>query len=206
MHKILDKTAKIISIISHPAFMPLVGFYIFFNSEILHSHLSDYAKNYTYIIVVFFSILLPLSFFPLLLYWKIINSVELKTRRERFFPLLFYSCSVIIMHILLKNMLPLQITYAYTLSIAIASLLLLFLNILVKASMHLLGIGGVSGLIIALKYLYSADMFTELILVFIIAGLAASARLYLKAHSLKEIVLGYFIGFACVLFTMVLKL
>ena len=63
-----------------------------------------------------------------------------------------------------------------------------------KASAHMAGVGGIVGLIWYMSEAYYVDLFSFWIIAILATGLVASARLYLKAHSPIEIVLGLTAG------------
>ena len=73
----MKQISKVISIIFHPVFMPLVGMFILLNAGIFETNIPVEFKQHIYMFVGIFSIVLPLSFLPLLYYWRIIKSVEM---------------------------------------------------------------------------------------------------------------------------------
>lgn len=176
--------------------MPLIGMYIIMNSGIFETNVPDEFRKYIYIFVSIFSILLPISFLPLLYYWQIISSLKLTARKERFVPLLFTATSLVLLNILLTHNVPVKLFNAYTFSIASVAVLLVFANILIKISLHLSALGGIAGLIFVLSVVYNANLFLCFLLIVIASGLVATARLYNNAHTLREIVYGYILGFA----------
>jgi len=64
----------------------------------------------------------------------------------------------------------------------------------VKASIHLFSLGVSIGFFMILSNLYVQSFVIIFSVLFLIAGLLASARLNLKAHSTKEIYMGFFLG------------
>ncbi|GLB50725.1 hypothetical protein Y10_30930 [Neptunitalea sp. Y10] len=64
----------------------------------------------------------------------------------------------------------------------------------IKASIHLTGITGVLMYIIGLSFHFSKDVTLLAAAIIVFTGMVASARLYLKAHTGVEIILGIFIG------------
>ncbi len=190
----MSRVAKIISIILHPVFMPLAGMFVILNSGIFEANIPLEHKNYMYFFVGIFSVILPLSFFPLLYYWRIIKTSELTQKRERFLPLLFTTISLIILHVMLKRAVSVKLFNAYTFTLAIVSLSVLLINTFFKISLHLTALGGITGLIIVLSFLYNADLFYWLLAIVFISGIIGSARLYNGSHSVPEVILGYMLG------------
>lgn len=74
----------------------------------------------------------------------------------------------------------------------IACLMLVFFKF--KASMHMMGISGITIFLIGLSFHYEVNVIFALSLFILSIGLVASARLYLKAHDAKELILGFLIG------------
>ncbi|MGV8994899.1 MAG: hypothetical protein ACOH1O_12425 [Flavobacterium sp.] len=76
----------------------------------------------------------------------------------------------------------------------LVALLLVFLNI--KASLHMVGISSLAAFCIALSIYTQRNMLWEISLLFFLNGLVGSSRLYMKAHTEQELVVGFAVGFA----------
>lgn len=64
-----------------------------------------------------------------------------------------------------------------------------------KVSIHMIGIGGLTGMLLGLSQVLNAGL-TEVILASIlISGFLGSARLILKAHNPNQVYVGFLIGF-----------
>jgi hypothetical protein len=196
----MTKIAKFFSYLFHPAFMPIFGIFIIFRAGIYETDVPWQFEKYTYMIVALFSILLPFSILPVFLYWKIINNFEMSDRKERIIPMLVTSCCLITLHVFISRIIPVRIITSFTFSVAALSIVLLMVNMFYKISMHLLAIGGVTGLILAVSVLYDVRPFFFLALIILIAGIAASSRLALKAHSLMQVATGYGLGLTFIYF------
>ena len=83
-------------------------------------------------------------------------------------------------------------------SSVIVVLAILLISLFWKISLHMAGLGGISGLILMLSLIYTLDMTFYLSVLFLISGIVASARLVLKEHNLLQIATGYFTGFLIV--------
>lgn len=191
----MRQAAKIISILFHPVFMPLAGAFILLNAGIIEISLSPEHRRTIYLLIALFSILLPVSFLPLLYYWKIIKSFEVNGRKERFIPLICTATALVFLNIMLGRVLNIKLFNAYTFSIAAVSILILFVNISLKISLHTTGLGGITGLILLLAFNYQVNLTPVFIIAVTVSGLVATARLYNKAHTQLEIYLGYMLGF-----------
>jgi membrane-associated HD superfamily phosphohydrolase len=65
----------------------------------------------------------------------------------------------------------------------------------IKTSIHLLSIGITTGFFFTLTTLYNENLILLISLLLLLSGLMANARLHLKAHTEKEVYIGFFIGF-----------
>lgn len=69
---------------------------------------------------------------------------------------------------------------------------LLFFKI--KSSIHMLGMGALTFFVIGLSMHNQINITYTIASLFLFTGLIATSRLYMKAHSLTELVIGYAIG------------
>jgi membrane-associated phospholipid phosphatase len=64
-----------------------------------------------------------------------------------------------------------------------------------KISMHSMGMGALVSTMLVLPKFSIHDLTTPFLSVLIIAGLIGSSRLYLQAHTLRQVYMGYVVGF-----------
>ena len=64
----------------------------------------------------------------------------------------------------------------------------------------MIGMGGIIGSIIGISERLTIDLNNILIVLFLLAGLVGSARLYLNAHNPAQVFVGFLLGSSCVLF------
>jgi membrane-associated phospholipid phosphatase len=119
----------------------------------------------------------------------------METIEERKFPLLlFISIAFIIANWLFKATTVdlLALFYSgYGIGLIFAYLLLLFK---LKISLHTAAVGGLLGFLLYFSYTYRINLMLFLGLFFILGGIIGTARIKLKAHSLKEVILGFSLG------------
>lgn len=189
------KLTTIISYLFHPVFMPILGMALILFSGTYLSLLAFESKKAILIITGMFTILLPLSVLPFLKYYKLITSYTIPQRQERLIPfimsLIFYSFAYALFR---KLGVPFFLQH-----FIIAALVCLFLNLIIhlwwKISAHMIGIGGLLGLLSALSFLFNIDIQLYLMIIIIAAGLIGSSRLYLKSHSQSQIYAGFMLGY-----------
>ncbi len=130
---------------------------------------------------------------------KSISSLELENQDERPKPIaimIFYS-SVLYLFLILQtesNFIPNSIK-AMALGGIIISVVAYFVNKILKISLHAMGLGALLGFVFS--YYMSAETFFlwPIFLIISISAITLSGRLILKAHNLREIAYGYFLGF-----------
>lgn len=147
------------------------------------------------ITISIFTIFIPILTFILLKRFQLIDSIFVKDVKQRRIPLYLY---VLLLFLIITKVISKSIfaeLYDFFLATLISAITcLLFVLCRVKASMHMMGISGLAMFFIALSIAYQINItFTLSILIFVI-GLVGSSRLFLKAHTFTELIIGFFIG------------
>lgn len=75
-------------------------------------------------------------------------------------------------------------------------------NIFIKISLHASGVAGLVAIMLYQLSQWHGNYIYALIITVLLAGLVGSARLYLNAHTPKELLLGYISGFFVTLFVL----
>jgi hypothetical protein len=190
----MKSLSRIISFLFHPMLMPLVGIFIIFNSGTYLSFVSFEAQRVIYVTVMLATFILPISLLPLFLQFRIIQSFNMQTARERLFPLIVTAAFNYLGLILLRKMGLSGVINNFLIASLLALAMSTIITVFWKISLHMLGIGGIVGLIIALAIRYNLDLTLYLTLIVIIAGITATARLYLGAHKPTQIYAGFLLG------------
>ena len=184
---------KIVSILFHPVFVPTITVFlvvkIYSNIIIL--------ENQAGIILIgtcVFSLILPLLSVFILLLTKKIDSLEMPKKEERFLPILFGSIWMILGFYFMKEI----FSYAPIMkSIYLGAIYVMLIALLItkkwKISLHMLAIGGATGVFIMLEFLFGQNLMLLLITI-LISGILGFSRLSLKAHSLNQIYAGFIVG------------
>lgn len=189
--------ATLLSYLLHPVVYPLLGLLVIVKALPFHINSSIVLLSLTFVFVGTYVIPLALSF--LLYRMELIAGLDMKSARDRRLPyfiaaLCFYFTSLLIQ----KLQLP-EEAYLFLLSSALVIVIHLSMLYLFKPSAHLGGIGGFTGLLIKLSWTYEIGFLTMIAACFLLAGFLGSARLYLKAHTPAELIIGYAVGFVVVL-------
>ncbi|MDT0675155.1 hypothetical protein [Autumnicola musiva] len=189
--KLLLKSA---SYIFHPLWMPFAGSLLyfvlsprFFPLELIKAKLLAIAIITLFIPVVFYFLLKNLGK---------ANSPFLPDVRERRWPLLFHVLLTIMVLYQILNIYNYPALYFYFVGILFSSLTCLILAFFrVKVSLHLVGLSGFTMFIIALGVHFHLNLIYSIAFLITALGLTASSRLYYRAHSFLELILGLIIGF-----------
>lgn len=189
------KLFSILSYIFHPVFMPILGIYLILYSGTYLAILPAESKRAILLMTAMFTVLLPLSVLPFLRYYKLISKYTIPERRERLIPLflsvVFYGFGL---YLFRKYGIPFFIQQFLLVAI-ICLLIAVLVHFWWKISTHMMGIGGILGLISSFNYLFSIDITFVLILTIIVAGVIGTARLYLKSHNQAQVYSGFMVGF-----------
>jgi len=196
-----------LSYIFHPILLPILGLYFLFELPTSSPGLIDTSlynlrpdiKINLYKLFGFLTVLAPAISFWIMYQNKIISSFKLEHRTERFTPIGITATYYIMNYVLLRIMIPehiiISFLFPYAFGLALTVVIAFIVNNFTKVSLHMLGFFGIIGAVTGYFQNQLAYNLYFLILLIIVGGLIGSARLYLKAHTLKEVVLGIIIGF-----------
>ncbi|MBL7927196.1 MAG: hypothetical protein JNK61_09830 [Bacteroidia bacterium] len=199
----MKKIALFISIVLHPILMPMYAMaIIFFSRNYLAMAVHPKVQLIIFIITAVTTIVFPLISTGILLLRGEISSWHLPLRNERTWPF-FYTIIYLLMCFYLVQKLPVPfIVCAVFVSAAIALSMALIINFWFKISIHMVGVGGVIGLMLVLCHTMYAQFTAAIVLATILAGLLGSARLYAGSHKQAHIYAGFLLGFLVIVYTL----
>lgn len=184
---------KLFSYIAHPIIFPIVGTLLYF--ILLPTHTSKRLELIIIGLVFISTYIVPLFFLLTLKKSQVIQSYHLEDPHERKFPLMFFiSIAFLLSTLIKKSNSTTELAlffYGMTLAMSISYLLLYFKF---KASLHMVGIGGLIGFFVFFSYEFQINLLVLISALFVLAGFVAANRLKLKAHHLKEVYWGALIG------------
>jgi len=188
-------TAKIISIIFHPLFMPVYGMLIlFYISGTFLSFLPVMVKRIVLIIIAVNTIILPLSVVPFYISQKVIKSIHMDTSRERIIPLTMNSIFFYLGFYLLNKLQVPDLIKMYVFASFSVGVVTLLVSLKWKISIHMIGIGGLTGAILSISWHLGVDMKGVWMGLILCGGLIGFARLELNKHTPVQVYSGFFIG------------
>ncbi|RKR14161.1 hypothetical protein CLV91_0233 [Maribacter vaceletii] len=184
---------EVISYIFHPLFTPIIGTLSYFLLTPKYSPIQLQSSSILPIFIL--TIVIPIISYFILKNIGIVNTIFMPSLQERKYPLYI---NITLLFIIVYKVIPYNYTselYYFFLGLIgayFSSLLLLFFNF--KSSMHLISMGSLLMYLISLSVHFEINIILGLCFFTIATGLVASSRLYLKAHSKAEILIGFFVG------------
>ncbi len=188
--------AKIISYIFHPLFVPVyIAWFLITVQPYLFASFTPVEKMITLI-----RFIVMYSFFPLVtvLLAKglgFLDSIYLKTQKERIIPYIACGIYYFWMSYVLRNQ-PQFSKEVVQLSMAIfiASSIGLLVNIYMKVSMHGISMGILLVFMALLAFTQAGSYTVYLSAAFLVAGLVCTARFIVSDHTAGEIYMGLLVG------------
>lgn len=184
---------KLISYIFHPLFAPIAATLLYF--KISPKYYSEELKNGNIFPIFILTVVIPVIAYYILKKIGLISAVNVPNIKERKYP---FAINIIILLLILIKVIPAnyipELYYFFLgyLSAMFASLLLLFYNF--KSSIHLMSITSVLMFFINLSIHYQTNFIFTISAIVLITGLIATSRLYLKTHTVSELLVGFSLG------------
>ncbi len=194
--------SRIISGLAHPMLMPLYTLYLIFHSNTFFDFTPYNLINAIYVIVFITTILLPISFLPLLKSYSLISNYSLSERKDRLLPLALAILSYGLGFYLLIKLPGINIFARLQLAGIISLFLLMIISYWWKISLHMAGIGGLCAFIFAFSIQFSASLREMFMIAIVAAGFLAFSRLKLELHKPSQIYAGFLLGFVVVCCTL----
>jgi len=188
------RLSKFISIILHPIFMPILALYLSLKQIPSIGFAITNYQNYIYLVLIFSTVILPLISILFLIKSGKVSSLEMSNHKERSVPLFRTALWMGLGYYILENILVFSPIIKAELIGAISIILIAsIISKYWKISLHLLGIGGLVGVLIALEIIYGN--LQHLIIIFILlSGVVAMARIKEKAHNYPQVYIGFLGG------------
>ncbi|NSW93560.1 MAG: hypothetical protein HPY62_02495 [Bacteroidales bacterium] len=192
---LLNKFAKLVSIIFHPLWMPLYGLILIFTAPTLLGFVPFTVKKFLFIIVGINNVLIPLSLLPYLKYRKIISSYNMNERKERLIPLSVVSVLYIFTSYIISGLQVPIFFKSFIFATTCLAIIVTAVTFWWKISVHSVATGAITGLVIALSFKMYAPLVWQIVAVVITGGIILSSRLKLNSHNPAQIWLGFLTGF-----------
>ena len=193
-HPAIRTVAKIISYFFHPLFVPVYVGWFFIHELRLFSGLDEWRQ--TLLLLQFFVnyTLLPLVTVLIAKGVGFIDSIYLKTQRDRIIPYLAVMIFYFWVWYVFRNQAFPKEAVLFSLAAFLSVCFGAFVNSFFKVSMHALSMGVVVTLLIILSLGSSANMGPYVSIGLLLAGLVCTARLVLNDHKPFDVYAGLLLG------------
>ncbi|WP_405399430.1 hypothetical protein [Maribacter sp. Asnod2-G09] len=192
--------SNLISYLFHPLFIPIGGTVAYFLITPKFTPLEIQSASILPIFIL--TVIIPIITFLILKNLGLVHSITLDAIQERKYPLYIHaSILLLILYKVIPNNYVSELYFYFTglLGATIACILLLLFNF--KTSLHTVGISGLLMYLINLSIHFEINLIIAISLLIVCTGSIITARLYLKAHTGIEVVIGLFIGLLSQLLT-----
>lgn len=192
--------SQLVSYIFHPIFLPLAGTVSYFLITPKYSTIELKSGNILPIFIL--TIIIPILSFFILKNIGVVSSVFLTKPEERRYPLMI---NLILLLMILLKVIPdnytIELYFFFLGLIAATSTCLLLLVLRFKTSLHMMGMGSILMFLIALSFHFERNIVIAISFMVFASGMVATARLFLKAHSRAELLIGFLVGIMSQLLT-----
>lgn len=192
--------AHFFSFVLNPFLVPTFGFLIILYHLPGLQYYSPKIKAILTGIIVISTCILPLLFILLISFTSNVKRDLLQTK-DRLLPYLFSAFSVFLGAQLLGKLPVPGIFRLYLLGLVLILISLFTITLKWKISGHTAALGGVLGTFLALLFKYRMELLWIIVIVIILAGIVATARLLLNKHTPSQIYAGFFLSLIIMYFT-----
>ena len=163
--------------------------------DTVYDFLTPYDTKWRISVIVFiFSFVFPVLNIYILYRLKRIPSITLSNQRDRTFPYIMTSVFYFGLFYLMMDINIWPSLKLFIIGAGLAILCTALINRWTKISAHMVGIGGLLGVIISVSYLIRFDMTVFYLAIIMVAGLVGFSRLVLEEHQPSQIYAGFLLG------------
>ncbi len=189
----MDYFLRLGAYVLHPLLMPLLGTAIYFS---VTPRFMDIQVIQTKLLSIFIiTFLIPVVIYFLLKSIGLIQSSQLSDVKERKIPLMIQCLLILLVVKMVFDPYDAPEMYYFFVGILFSSISALILVMFkVKASLHQMGVAGITFFIVALSVHFQINMLLWIGLFLFGNGWVASSRLSTHSHTVPELVMGLFVG------------
>jgi len=189
----MNKLAQFISTIFHPVLLPTWMFLVIIASDLYKILFINVGLCFAIVFVTTF--VFPIISMLILKKFKVIKSLTMEKREERFIPLFIMVVFLYATTRFFKGISMLSLYNFYLICNMLLCVVVFWVNLFWKISFHGIGWGAFSATLLILTTI-SADIYLPFFITSLfISGIVGSARLYLKSHNESQIYVGFIVGF-----------
>jgi hypothetical protein len=190
-----QKFAGLISYIIHPMLIPTYLTLILFNINTYATLLIPAEARLMIFVLIFLTTFAFPSIFILFMKRRgMIKSIQMETKEERTLPFAIAGVFNFTASFMIRQIQIAEIFYLFLLGSAILIFICLIINFYFKISIHMAGIGGLTGALLGISFRLNIDVIQLVTIAVLLSGLVGFARLKLNAHKAFQIYTGYLCG------------
>ncbi len=184
---------RIAAYLFHPLIMPLVGAFVYYS--VTRRFIEQEIIQMKLVALLIITVLIPVVFYFMLKNLKWIKTIQLEEVQERKAPLIIQCLLILLVLKMVFNPYESPELYFFFTGILFSSLSAFVLAILeFKASLHMMGVAGVTLFVLGLSVHFSTNMLFVLAIFFFVNGWVASSRLHTNSHTPAELAVGFALG------------
>jgi hypothetical protein len=190
-----NPVATVVSYILHPLLVPTYIIIFLLNMDVFLAFMIPFSVR-LWIITMFFTLTFAMPVMMIFMMYRrgIITSMQMEIRSERFYPLLLTTIFWTIGYILMSRTGLPVIYYQYLLGGIAALVIAMIVNHFWKISLHMLGMGGLTGVFLGFSLRIGVDIFLLISVLILLSGLVGYARLKVNSHNPPQVYVGYIVG------------
>lgn len=189
-------TAKMLSVVFTPFYLPIIGLLSLF----IFSYLSLLPWTYKlFLLLMFylFTVFVPTALIRFYRRYQGWTLIELGSRERRAIPYVISIFSYLLCYYIMAATHVPHFMGSILIAALVIQIACAIINLFIKISTHTAAIGGVAGALLAFSVIFSFNPVWWLCIVLLLAGMVGTSRMILRQHSLRQVVLGFLAGVAC---------
>ncbi len=192
---LMNRSALFVSVLLHPLLLPFYLFLLYTSFWYPLTFLSTEGWWILSAVVFIATFCIPVILVMMLKTMGLVHSLHLNDRKERTVPFLV---TAVIYYLTSRLLQRYSVPVEFTLMMLGTTGMILIamgINFRWKISIHMMGIGGVAGMMLGLARYAPERFFIPFVVVFTLAGLLGVARIVTGSHRPAEVYAGFLAGF-----------
>ncbi len=198
-----ERLARVVSYVLHPLLMPTYGLILLFSLNSFVSIIMPFKARVAMVVVIFLNTaLVPALFFVFLKSKRVISSLKMENRHERIIPFVITAIFYFVTYVMMQKFNLPRIIYYLIFGSACLIILSMTINFWWKISIHMIGVGGMTGAFACIAVYLGINPLILLVALLLASGLTGFSRLRLLAHTPAQVYAGFATGlvFMCGLY------
>ncbi len=195
--KVLMTPAKVLTQVFSPFYAPIwaVLWLLFFSS---YRHIPIQPRLFILLVVLIFTVVVPKVMLFFLRRELRMSRWQFDMRSNRHIQyIIAFICSLTCVVFLMRRWNAFPFLSGVIVSAIVAEVVCLTINMWWKISVHMVGIGGLAGLVGAFSNRFMFDPVVPTCVIIMLGGLVGSSQMLLRQHGLLQLLAGFFVGFIC---------